>query len=311
MRTSKYYKFTKYLLDSKEDSITLSYEEIETILGFMPPSAIKYQAPWHDSHGSPFSKSWTNAGYSIKNNFKDKKATFYKKTSNIVTIQKQVNKTKQEKQIKLVNHTNTLKIENAIEAIKKFHNKNKDGEFTRYKSWEHCYKAFQEMWCLPDKKDLLALNLGWYLASWGMLRSSFLLKFDYKVHYDVIDKLTNIKYKALYEEPEVANVDLVIEASKDIKMSYGGHNLTDTLITKILLGVFGSAPAFDRFFKTAAKKYNFCQTSFNKHSLISCWSYYFKYKESLDKLISELTLDGIKYTPMKLIDMALFQLGQS
>src|SRR4051812_29076293 len=54
--------------------------------------------------------------------------------------------------------------------------------FHRFSSWDHCYKSFGN-----ERTDLdtLALNLGVYLASWGMYRgSSFLLEFDYKIHVD-------------------------------------------------------------------------------------------------------------------------------
>lgn len=39
--------------------------------------------------------------------------------------------------------------------------------------------------------------------------------------------------------------------------------MTDTLLTKILLGTFGCAPAYDTYFRMALRKYGF-QDSFNK-----------------------------------------------
>lgn len=65
MQKSKYQPFTTYLISSNKKEIELSYNEIKRILGFMPLSALKYQSPWNDNNRSPFSKSWTNAGYTI------------------------------------------------------------------------------------------------------------------------------------------------------------------------------------------------------------------------------------------------------
>ena len=46
-------------------------------------------------------------------------------------------------------------------------------------SWMHCRKAFLHRASLSD--EVLALNLGFFLASWGMYRGgSFMLQKDYK-----------------------------------------------------------------------------------------------------------------------------------
>lgn len=76
MKISKYYKFTEYLINSNLDRLELTYDKIEELMGFIPSSALKYSSVWNDNNKTPFTKSWTNAGYSIKNYFKDKKAVF-------------------------------------------------------------------------------------------------------------------------------------------------------------------------------------------------------------------------------------------
>jgi hypothetical protein len=51
-------------------------------------------------------------------------------------------------------------------------------EHHRYRSWEHCYRYFRQRRHLRADRDIdhAALQLGFYLASWGMYRgSSFLL----------------------------------------------------------------------------------------------------------------------------------------
>ena len=65
----------------------------------------------------------------------------------------------------------------------------------RFKSWEHCYKAFGNQ---TKEDDELALHLAFYLASWGMYRgSSFLLQKDYRIHIPVIEELLDKEYDLL------------------------------------------------------------------------------------------------------------------
>lgn len=305
MGKSKYDKFTKYLYQSGEKVLTLNYDEIEKILGYMPKSALIYNGIWHDKHGSPFSQSWVKAGYTIINDFKNKKATFTKK---------QEVECEEGKKEKVTHSTKlrTLDIDDAIEAIKAYHNEHTIGEFTRYRSWEHCYNFFQNNWNKLGSLDLLSLHLSWYLASWGMLRgSSFLIQHDYKIHYDVIKQLTAPEFEPLFTVPSIPNIEIVIRASNIIKSGYGDYLPSDTLITKILLGIYGCTPAYDRYFKASAIKYDICSSNFSKESLTDVWVYYTKHKVLLENLRKELKTASVEYTPMKLMDMALFQLGIS
>ena len=55
----------------------------------------------------------------------------------------------------------------------------------RYRSWGHCYRYFARRRRIRSAQgiDHGALQLGFYLASWGMYRgSSFLLWKDYRIH---------------------------------------------------------------------------------------------------------------------------------
>ena len=310
MRKSKYDPLTIYLIDKSDDEITLTYNQIEEVLGFkLPPSAYLYTTLWIDGPSRPLPKSWIKAGYSIKNRLKDKVATFYKTRTPISTIIKKMNT--QHRSTVFKSSVMSLDINDAIAAIRRFHNRNVDGVFTRYRSWAHCYKAFQEHWQDNERIDFLSLNLAWYLASWGMLRNSGLMNYDYKLHHNVIEKLTNNKFALLYEKPTEANIALVFEAASTIKDAYGSsYTPSNTAITKILLGVFGCAPAYDRFFMSAATKYNLCSRDFTKDSLMAIWDYYELHKDRFEELRNEFTLEGVKYTPMKLMDMAFFQLGK-
>lgn len=79
--------------------------------------------------------------------------------------------------------------------------------------------------------------------------------------------------------------------------------------TKILLGVFGCVPAYDRYFKKAVKIYNVCSSDFNEKSLSQLYSFYNENKGSFDKLQKQFESEGAFYTPMKLVDMCFWQIG--
>jgi hypothetical protein len=248
----------------------------------------------------------------------------------------------------MMKKVNNFTIDDVIKAIKEF-NKDKCEVRTRYLSWDYCYKLCRD--CFKEKEkpkqplvEYLSLNLSWYLASWGMLRASFLLNYDYKVHIPMIEELLSQKnkekFKQLYTPPEDKTklkdyLDLVREAVKivkknliEIKRDYYDKifkkpikeqkddelNITATLQTKVLLGIFGCTPAYDSFFSTMSRQNTWDGQSwngvFNRKSLEEKWIFYFKHKEKFDSLKFGVDGDtGYFYPPMKLIDMALFQIG--
>lgn len=65
MRGEKYLQLQQYLKLNSLEYITLSFEEIEMILGFkLPNSAYKYSAWWSNNIGSHTqAHSWRDVGY--------------------------------------------------------------------------------------------------------------------------------------------------------------------------------------------------------------------------------------------------------
>ncbi len=152
----------------------------------------------------------------------------------------------------------------------------------RNMSWELCRNAFESNKTANDDNtiELLALHLTAYLASFGMYRgSTMLLKYcDYKVHIGAVKILLNKTYLPLYgfdplsaNENDLSNFyklfykvyDELYDyykkqadfAIKQIKQWYKAinytpdtkfPNVTVTLITKIILGVYGCCPAYDK-----------------------------------------------------------------
>lgn len=135
----------------------------------------------------------------------------------------------------------------------------------RFASWDYCYGLAQCMYARKEELseqdyDYMALNLAFYLASWGMYRgSSFLLDKSYKIHIKPVKLI--FSNDELWKRPlssgeltafgrELANVYGV---GDEVKASNDGisGNMTDTLFTKILLGLTGNVVAYDRYCKTA------------------------------------------------------------
>ena len=140
---------------------------------------------------------------------------------------------------------------------------------SRYRSWIWCYEKFQENFFgneLNDKTyDYLALNLAFYLASWGMYRgSSLILQLDYKVYIGLLEKLRDDNEGLTLKNEEIdlmENIENISDIYEKIlnyfnekrkeyheKGSFYLPEPTSTLATKILMGIYGITPAFDRYF---------------------------------------------------------------
>ena len=76
----KYRRLTDYLLQSEESEITLSFNEIENILGFnLSPSARKHRPNWSNTTTISLPRSWLAAGYKTYDvDMEKEKVTFVK-----------------------------------------------------------------------------------------------------------------------------------------------------------------------------------------------------------------------------------------
>ncbi len=196
----------------------------------------------------------------------------------------------------------------------------------RYKSWEHNYLFFKENHKQMDDekiRDHASLHLAFYLASWGMLRGgSFLLQKDYKVHsYFIESVVANPKYWVFFNGETIQKSEyislveeLISETSKIYRESITEINgvkksveITDTLISKILLGVYGNVPAYDRYFKAAIKEHGISAVLGGK-SLEELFEFYEKNEHCFTE-VADVISKEIVYPPMKLIDMYFFTRG--
>ncbi|WP_342542435.1 hypothetical protein MHH33_16865 [Paenisporosarcina sp. FSL H8-0542] len=216
------------------------------------------------------------------------------------------------------------------EVLYAYHNETTNVDNHRFKSWEHCYDFFkQNRQNFDDDKvvDHACLHLAFYLASWGMLRNSFLLQRDYLIHKPFIENIVRKeKYKILLAGNELdfhrhQDIEILEQLIADTRAIYQpflyeskkeevSHlEITDTLTSKILLGVFGVIPAYDRFFREAARLHGM-SGQFNQRSFLQLQSFFNYYQFEFEGFIEETSTEHMKYTPMKTIDMYFWKVTE-
>ena len=209
-------------------------------------------------------------------------------------------------------------IDSGDQFIKEFH-KDKNGN---YLSWEHCYSAFSKYNRKKGSElihidiDLLCLHLASYLASWGMYRgSSMLPKKDYKVHATAIEELIKPDYINLWELQceELINDKLenLFNLRDKLDEIYRVSDVTptDTLITKIMIGTLGCAPAFDRYFKDGVRGKKNAHLVFNRKNMQVLSKYYVDNSSRFEELSKSVPTGELKYPQMKILDMCFFYQG--
>jgi hypothetical protein len=191
----------------------------------------------------------------------------------------------------------------------------------RYASFDYCYEHFQrardsdelELLMEGDRLQLSCLHLGFYLASWGMLRGSGdLLQRSARDLVPVVE--------AIASEPVATwtvDADTLQDAAGEVLAAAGRIRrafrvpASDILVTKTLLGVFGCVPAFDRYFKTG-----FGVSTFGLRSVERVGRFYADNREVLDQLTVDVLdfatgMDTTRrYPKSKIIDMVFFERGR-
>ena len=154
--------------------------------------------------------------------------------------------------------------------------------------------------------------------------SSFLLEHDYRFQIGLIDIIK--KYSFLYGislKDFSNNIDKIIALDLEIKHYYEKDNkkyikngkemsikVSETLSSKIIMGALGCLPAYDRFFKAGLSQLNI-KASYSVTGFQKLVNYFNEHSIDFDQVRKDIKTTGsnIKYPDMKLIDMAIFQLG--
>lgn len=218
----------------------------------------------------------------------------------------------------------SLPVGEAINAIRSYYKKSLEDPHDWDLSYQHCYRAFAAHRGCTDAEtlDYLALHLAFYLASWGMLRSSaFLSRKDYKIHAPVVKIIMEERYAPLagiYPEELVKekNLDLLEEIGGRVRKAYALerpsvkgkiNKASDTLVTKILMGTLGCTVAFDRYLVQSVKKYKISGSTFNKNSVRDIAQFYLAHEDEFEAVRAEITARGVACPPMKMLDVCLWQ----
>ena len=188
----------------------------------------------------------------------------------------------------------------------------------RYSSFDYCNNYFGsfrdagriEALADPGHLEMSCLQLGFYLASWGMFRGKAeLLSHSAKRLAPVIDAIVVAPARiwtidAGGYDPESRQILFNVERS--LRHALPGGQST-TLVTKTMLGVFGCVPAYDRFFRTG-----FGVTTFGPRSLTALDEYYSANAEKIEGCrvptldFATGTETARTYTRAKVIDMVFF-----
>lgn len=189
----------------------------------------------------------------------------------------------------------------------------------RYSSFDYCFNHFQlhrtraSDLSSADGMEQSCLHLGFYLASWGMLRgSSVLLRRSIKHYTPLIDAIASCPADVWDIDAHVYTpdaIELLISTGEQIRAALP-ERASDILVTKIMLGVFGCVPAIDTYFKQG-----FGISTFHKKSLRKVGDYYDANAAVIDRYLVP-TLDfatglptELRYTRAKVIDMIFFVQG--
>jgi hypothetical protein len=187
----------------------------------------------------------------------------------------------------------------------------------RYASFDYCFNYFRSFYkeqrleavLAPENLQLSCLHLGFYLASWGMFRGkSHLLQGSMKHYTPLLDVIVNSPDLFTLDVPnyDEGSIAHLRGAFDRVRLAFP-HSATETLVTKVMLGVFGCVPAFDTYFKKG-----FGTSRFGPKSLRGIRGFYDENREVLDRF-RIATIDfstgadtNVRYTVAKVIDMVFF-----
>jgi hypothetical protein len=192
-------------------------------------------------------------------------------------------------------------------------------------SFDHCFNYFQSYreagitheLASSTNVQLSCLHLGFYLASWGMLRNSKLMQKNAKYLVSVVEVIATADASLWDIDADCyssTNIQRLEELAIKICTALPGVSGTDTLKTKIMLGVFGSVPAFDRTFRRGCKEERMVAT-FGERGLKKIAEFYQENEKIVDAYrVRTLDFSGGHtqrcYTRAKVIDMALSTEGE-
>lgn len=209
-------------------------------------------------------------------------------------------------------------IKNNIDKFIKLRNSNTH----RYASFDICFYYFQtnrENIATANNIEMSCLQLWSYLSSWGMLRgSSKLLQKSPAALKPLVEHIAQSQVWDIdVDNYNDENIEKLLKEYHEIEEILNAMDVkpTLTLVTKIMLGVYGNIPAYDTYF-TETFRNESAESSFrrvNKKSLEVIRKFYERNKSCFNQQIKVIDFNNnpteLIYTKAKLIDMYGFEKG--
>ena len=188
----------------------------------------------------------------------------------------------------------------------------------RYTSFDYCFNYFRgarEEGRLDDllvgaNLQLSCLQLGYYLASWGMFRGGAeLLQRSLKALVPAVKTIVSAPAELWDLDADrytKSNITSILNYAQTLRGPLPGGQ-SDILVTKVMLGTFCCVPAFDRNFMSG-----FAVSTFGRKSLRKIGEFYEKNSYVVDQYrLATLDFDSgtpttHRYTRAKVIDMIFF-----
>lgn len=224
-------------------------------------------------------------------------------------------------------------VKDELKNVEKSYQEAQKNRYSEAHAWDICHHRFEEAISEgnPPDKDYLSLNLGMYLANWGMYRgSAFVRNCNYREFEQIVEIILDKKYAKLLNIDTTEFIDpikgqmylnLLEELSKELSGELKklrdrinldvASGISQTLITKILLATLGCVPAYDTYFSDGVKKHGISAT-YNSKSVKQLAQFYqdnFVVLENLRKKLVNFEDKRTIYPQAKLLDMVFFGIG--
>lgn len=224
------------------------------------------------------------------------------------------------------------------EVIEKFIDPKCNRQHSRETTFDLCFNYFHEnRERLAEDMEKSCCVLWLYLASWGMLRgSTLLLQKNPAYLMELVEFIASEKCDKIffvdvdnYEDGGIEEIMKIYGRIEELLRCEKDDNdkertPTATLITKVMLGIFGCVPAYDKYFCDAFKEIK-PRTGFSSYrvdpkTLTAISEFYKENRDEINTLADTTnTIDifytakdlrtPLKYTKAKIIDMYGYGFG--
>lgn len=96
---------------------------------------------------------------------------------------------------------------------------------------------------------------------------------------------------------------------KEVKEEEILQDVSETLVTKVLMGVLGCCPAYDRYFKDGLSRENIGIKRFNTKSILALVDFYESNYSKLEETRAKMCVEGLPYPQIKMLDMGFWKIG--